>query len=190
MKRVIMNSDLDLLFGQYKILAEDIRQIESSNEKVLSLGVTIVSVSIVYSLKEGLGEVLFIAPIGYIGVLLFVSHQYHHLFWRGGHKRAIEERLADVYGLNTLCWEKLITEQRSRFNFGNAMFGLFILVSLVAISVFCSYSVYNKYGLLECTALTLLIIWLFCSLVLNIIDARRSFDVSYAESKILFNQSN
>jgi hypothetical protein len=158
------------------------RQIEAANEKIIALGVTILSASILYSLKENLVEIYFLAPIAFIGILLFSAHQYDHLFWRGGHKRALEESLAKLTGSKELCWEQLICEERKRFGIPNAMFGFFIFLLFGSISVYCLWKIYIGFDVRVTAVYFGLLLMLFGGLILSIRSGRLAFDRSFQYS--------
>jgi hypothetical protein len=90
--------EIDILMKEYERLAADIRGIETMIEKVVGFGITLVGAGFAYGVQQNIIEMFFFLPIALIGVLLYAILQYHNMFWFGGYKRAVEERINELSG--------------------------------------------------------------------------------------------
>jgi hypothetical protein len=180
------SQDVELLLSQYKILSEDIRSVEAMSEKVLGVGFTLISALIVYCLKESIREIYFASTPAYLGLLLFMSSQYNTVFWKGGHKRSIEIQINIITGRNTLIWEELAEHGRKRFTFQNAMFGAFLLLSLLVVFLFSLTRIWTYFGFSPAIAYGMISVVLFFSLVLSILDGAKKFEESKRASLAIF----
>lgn len=178
---------IELLLSQYNILSEDIRSVEAMSEKVLGVGFTLISALIVYCLKENISEIYFASTPAYLGLLLFMSSQYNTVFWKGGHKRSIEIQINTITGRSALIWEELAENGRRRFTFQNAMFGAFLLLSLLAVFSFSATRIWTYFGSVSAIAYGIVSTVLFFSLVLSILDGAKKFEESIRASQSLFN---
>jgi hypothetical protein len=179
-------ADLEILLEQYRILSDDIRAVESMSEKMLSVGFTMISALIVYCLKENIREVYFASTPAYLGLLLFMSSQYNTVFWKGGHKRAIEKQVNLIAGRNILFWEELAEHGRKRFTFQNAMFGAFLLLTVVAVFVFSTVMIYKIFGIGKAATYSAVSVFLFAALVLSVLDGAKRFRESLRVSQVFF----
>lgn len=114
--------DREFLQKEYDRLSTDIRAIETNNDKAIGFGLTVVGVGLAYGFKEQLAQVFLFLPIALMGVFLYGVLQYHNLFWLGGYKRAVEEKINKLAGRKVVCWEELVHEKRGRTNVINASF--------------------------------------------------------------------
>lgn len=156
------------------------------SEKMLSVGFTMISALIVYCLKENIREVYFASTPAYLGLLLFMSSQYNTVFWKGGHKRAIEKQVNLIAGRNILFWEELAEHGRKRFTFQNAMFGAFLLLTVVAVFVFSTVMIYKIFGIGKAATYSAVSVFLFAALVLSVLDGAKRFRESLRVSQVFF----
>jgi hypothetical protein len=78
--RTINDRDREALQREYERVASDIRGIETSNDKAIGFGLTVVGVGLAYGIKEDIAVVFPFLPIALIGVFLYGILQYHNLF--------------------------------------------------------------------------------------------------------------
>lgn len=105
--------DIAVLVKEYERVSADIRTIEGMNDKVVGFGLTLVGAGFAYGVQQNLVEVFFFLPIALIGVMLYALLQYHNMFWFGGYKRAIEDRINQLSGHTVVCWEGLVARRRA-----------------------------------------------------------------------------
>jgi hypothetical protein len=143
--------DRETLQKEYERLATDIRGIETANDKAIGFGLTIVGLGLAYGIKENLALVFIFLPIALMGVFLYGTLQYHNLFWLGGYKRAVEEKINELAGRSVISWEALVQMRRGRvnvINIGLTLVYLGIFVAVASISTERVWSAYNyKIGL-------------------------------------------
>jgi hypothetical protein len=126
--------DRETLQKEYERLATDIRGIETANDKAIGFGLTIVGLGLAYGIKENLALVFIFLPIALMGVFLYGTLQYHNLFWLGGYKRAVEEKINELAGRNVISWEALVQQRRGRVNVINVGLTLVYLGIFVAVA--------------------------------------------------------
>jgi hypothetical protein len=138
--------DRETLQKEYERLATDIRGIETANDKAIGLGLTIVGLGLAYGIRENLALVFIFLPVALIGVFLYGVLQYHNLFWLGGYKRAVEEKINDLAGRNVISWEALVQMRRGRVNLINVGLALVYLGVFVAVASISTERVWSAYG--------------------------------------------
>jgi len=139
--------DRETLQKEYERIAGDIRGIETNNDKAVGLGLTVVGIGLAYGTKENLSYVFLFLPIALMGVFLYGTLQYHNLFWLGGYKRAVEEKINDLAGRTVVCWEALVQTRRGRVNVINVGLTTVYLGILVAITSISTSKVFAAFGL-------------------------------------------
>src|SRR5207253_1081521 len=138
--------DRETLQKEYERLATDIRGIETANDKAIGFGLTIVGLGLAYGIKESLAMVFLFLPIALMGVFLYGTLQYHNLFWLGGYKRAVEEKINELAGRNVISWEALVQMRRGRVNVINVGLALVYLGIFVAVATISTEKVWSEYG--------------------------------------------
>ena len=144
--RTIDDRDREALQREYERVASDIRGIETSNDKAIGFGLTVVGVGLAYGVKEDIAVVFLFLPIALIGVFLYGILQYHNLFWLGGYKRAVEEKINEISGRTVICWEDLVQTQRRRVNAINIGLTVVYVVVLIAVASISSEKVFAAFG--------------------------------------------
>lgn len=141
------NKDRDTLEKEYARLSSDIHAIETGNEKAIGLGLSVISIGLAYGIKEKIDVVFLMLPIALIGVFLFGTLRYYNLFWLGGYKRAIEEKINELAGRTVICWESLVHTQKRRVNVINGTLASVYLGFLVAVTWISIQRIVDAYGL-------------------------------------------
>lgn len=132
--------DIEVLLAEYERVCSEVRSIESNNDKILGLGLTVITAGFAYGLQHNMAEVFFFVPVALVGALVYWIMQQHYVFWFGGYKRAIEEKINYRSGQVLLGWEKLVAEHRRHLHPIN---GCMILIYFVIIASISSYSVFK-----------------------------------------------
>jgi hypothetical protein len=63
---------IELLVKEYERISSDIRIIESTNDKVVGFGLTLVGAGFAYGVQQNIVEMFFFLPIALIGVMCHV----------------------------------------------------------------------------------------------------------------------
>lgn len=174
------------LHQEYERAATHIRMLESVNDKIVSIAVTLIVAGFGYGLRENIDVVFLFLPIGFIGVFLYTSLQYVNMFWMGGYARAVEEKVNALTGSRVIYWETLVATVRPRRNVSNvALIGLY-LVLFVGITSQCFSRVFAHYGMGVGWAYAGFI--LFCSLclLLSTREMLSAYERSYQASKAAY----
>jgi FtsH-binding integral membrane protein len=135
--------EIDILMKEYERLAADIRGIETMIEKVVGFGITLVGAGFAYGVQQNIIEMFFFLPIALIGVLLYAILQYHNMFWFGGYKRAVEERINELSGKVVLNWETLIAKQRGRIHTINATMATVYVTAVVGVTWYSLVKIFS-----------------------------------------------
>ena len=138
--------DRDVLMKEYERLCDDIRSIEAMNNRVVGLGLTVVGTGFTYALKENQEASFIYLPILLFGVFFFAALQYYDVYWMGGYKLSIENRINELSKKILLQWELLIETKRQRANL-NSIALMIVYFTILALGVGTSvYRVYMHYG--------------------------------------------
>ena len=122
---------LKTLIDEYNRVATNIRTIESANDKIIGIGVTIVAAALTYGIQYKINEIFLILPTAISVVFSYSVLQYRHVFWLGGYNRAIEETINRIAGITVIAWEAIVQSNRGRLSFINIYLGsLYILIAI------------------------------------------------------------
>ena len=116
MKELSNEHSIATLMAEYERVSADVRGIETMNDKVVGFGITLVGAGFAYGVQQNIIEMFFFLPIALIGVMLYAILQYYNIFWFGGYKRAIEDKVNHLAGGILLSWETIITKRRRRLH--------------------------------------------------------------------------
>jgi hypothetical protein len=115
---------LNTLMSEHKRICDDIRLIEAASDKILGFGLTILGIGLTYGIEKQMTEFVIFLPIALLGVFTYAARRADMVFWLGGYKRAIEEKLNMQVGTTVLHWERLMTVRRRRLNYGELGLGV------------------------------------------------------------------
>jgi hypothetical protein len=135
----------DILREEYLRLCADIRSVESTNERILTLGAGLVTAAFAYGFANPAYNQLFVViPIAATILMIYGCLVYFWVYSMGGYKLHIEELLNREIGATILIWETLAPE-RAKSNVGRfvlpALYGLIwaVLVVFSALKVEQAY---------------------------------------------------
>jgi len=175
-------SKLEVLIGEYGRLCDDIRLLETRSEKIIGLGFTVVGAGITYGLKENLVEVFLFLPIAMIGVFLYAGQQYYNLFWLGGYKRAVEDKINKLAGQIIVYWEALVETERGRVKLRHVGLSAIYFVSIVAVSFISIFKVFEKLGPTIASLLAATILSLVAILIAVLLSIPQGYRQAYKVS--------
>ncbi len=180
--------DRKTLEDEYQRLASDIRGIETGNDKAVALGLTVIGAGFAYGIKENVSYVFPFLPVALIGVFLYGTLQYHNLFWLGGYKRAVEEKINELAGRTVICWEDLVEHRRKRVNVINVGLTLVYVAVLVAMTGISSDRTIKAFGPAYGMASGIVDFGLAVLLILGFRRMFRGYDdaLTYGRKKLLF----
>lgn len=164
--------DRETLQKEYERLSADIRGIETVNDKAVGFGLTVVGIGLAYGIEKDLAVVFAFLPVALFGVFLYGTLQYHNLFWLGGYKRAVEEKINELAGRNVIAWEAVVQNRRGRVNVINVGLATVYLTVLGAIMAISTTKVSSAFGIKASVAFGLTELMLAILLFLGV---RRTF---------------
>jgi hypothetical protein len=130
---------------EYDRVATHIRLLESTNDKIAGMGITITIAGFAYGIQANIDVMFFFLPVAFIGIFLYATLQYLNVFWMGGYARAIEDKINELSGGTLIHWETLIATVRPRRNFSNiALIGLYLLI-FVGVTYYCFDRIFSTY---------------------------------------------
>jgi hypothetical protein len=136
------SAQIQVLLKEYERVCSDIRAIETMNDKVVGFGLTLVGAGFAYGVQQNIVEIFFFLPVALLGVLLYAVLQYHNMFWFGGYKRAVEEKVNELSSGPVLNWEALVADQRGRIHAINAAMASIYLTLIVGITWYSLYRIF------------------------------------------------
>jgi hypothetical protein len=178
--------DLQTFLKEYERVSSDIRVIEAMNDKVVGFGLTIVGAGFAYGIQQNLLLTFFFLPLGFLGVFFYATLQYHNMFWLGGYKRALEEKINELSERTVLRWEALVETRRQRVNVINASLVSIYLVLLVSAVAYSFARIIANFSPMIAYAFAVVILTFAVLLVISIGQMFRAFARSYSASRELF----
>lgn len=167
-------------------MSADIRVIETTNDKVVGFGLTIVGAGFAYGIQQHLLPVFFFLPVGFLGVFFYATLQYHNMFWFGGYKRALEENINELSGRTVLRWEALVETRRQHVNVINASLVSIYLMLLASAVAYSFAQIVNNFSSLVAYVFAMVILILMVLLVVSVRQMFSAFTRSYSASRELF----
>jgi hypothetical protein len=183
------DADIQALLREYERVCTDVRAIETMNDKVVGFGLTIGGAAFAYGIQQHLGEVFFVVPVALIGVFFYATLQYHNMFWFGGYKRAVEERINALSGTTVLGWEALVETRRRRVNVINASLVFIYLALLVTATTYSLYQIFSTQPPLFAQLYAAFILVLMLFLLASVRQMFGAFKRSYDASRVIFGVS-
>jgi len=155
------NANIQTLLKEYERASVDIRAIETMNDKVIGFGLTIIGAGFTFGIQHSILPVFFFLPLAFIGVFFYATLQYYNMFWLGGYKRALEERINLLSNYNVLCWEALVETRKERVNIINTSLVSIYFSLLFAATAYSLFQVFLNLSFMAgylCTAIVLLFV--------------------------------
>lgn len=178
--------NIQTLLKEYERVSTDIRAIETMNDKVVGFGLTIGGAGFAYGVQQHLTEIFFVVPIALISVFFYATLQYHNMFWFGGYKRAIEERINTLSSTTVLGWEALVETRRKRVNIINASLVFIYLALLVAATGHSLYQIFSSQTAAVFFMYAAFIVSLMFLLLFSVRQMFSAFTRSYKASQDIF----
>jgi len=89
----LSGGNTSVLLKQYELLTEDIRVLMTSNDRLISVGFTILGAAYAFGMKEPSDTVKLALPFFVFSVVFYTLFIYTNVFALGGHKQFIEEQI-------------------------------------------------------------------------------------------------
>jgi hypothetical protein len=156
------------------------------NDKVVGFGLTIVGAGFAYGIQQHLLQAFFFLPLGFLGVFFYATLQYHNMFWFGGYKRALEEKINDLSGRTVLRWEALVETRRERVNVINASLVSIYLVLLLSAVAYSFAQIVANFSPVVAYAFAMVILTFTILLAMSVHQMFNAFVRSYSASRELF----
>ncbi len=175
----------EFLSIEYKRVGDDIRSMESYNDRVLAVGVTI-SIGACAAIWSSKAFALFFAvPFLVLGVLGYGLMLSTWVSMFGAYKRHIELNINKFLGSNILLWERVSYEFSKRLIVYKYMTGMYLFCATVVISV-SVLQVRHVYGVhaFWCEVIGIVIVSAFlCAAIRQFYNIRRSFILRLLEEE-------
>lgn len=179
------SKQIDLMLAQYQLLSEDIRHLENAAERAFGVGIALVSGFLAFAYQERINEVYFVATPAYLGLLLYASNQWTSIFWKGGYKRHLEEKINTLAGADVLGWEQFAEHTRGKLSVTFSMFGLFLVAGMVAVFAVSCMRILEIFGLVPAAGFAAVCALLLASLVFSIMQGSKRFGETVRDAKAL-----
>jgi hypothetical protein len=135
----------EVLLKEYLRICDDIRSLESSNDRVVGLGATLVGASAAVAFVYKFSPVFLLLPFLIMGVLFFAIMIYLSIFSMGGYKRYLESLINKTLDENILQWEAMVG-QRSQFALAKDILIFLYMITAMAIIILSVYQVNSAFG--------------------------------------------
>ena len=176
----------DVLIMEYERLCGDIRSIEAMNTRVVGLGLTVIGTGFAYALREDRSVTFIFLPVLLYGVFFFAALQYYDVYWMGGYKRSIENRINALSGKILLQWETLIETKRKRANlYSLSLMSVYFTILVFGIGT-SIVKIYIQYGAVAGALQAALMAVLAGVLFLAGTRMMDAYDIAFLQSETLF----
>lgn len=178
------------------MVSEDITELELGNERILGIGVTIISFGFTLGLKESISEIFLILPLLIFCLLFYSLYKYTTIMTLGGYKKFLEAEINNETGEAVLLWEQLRNVRDQ--NLGQISINVLYSIYAVILLGICTSSVWKTWGWLFRTGdvelgygLKVVIFTILCGTLISLIalsavalaEKGQSFEWSIRESK-------
>jgi hypothetical protein len=184
-----MESKLEVLMKEYEAAWQQIQTRAGINEKIVGLGLTVLTAGLVYGIKEKVGEMLLVVPVGFFGIMFYSVFITTDIMSLGGYRRHLEERINAILGENVLLAEEIARKLIHR-HFSLVCLYIIYAVAL-GLTIFLSLkTALQIYGSPTFAGLSIFLALLFFALLISLIKLNAVYDRTYhlacsrAEQKI------
>ncbi|MFA7060827.1 MAG: hypothetical protein WC156_08420 [Pedobacter sp.] len=174
----------NVFLAEYKIVSDEIKERIGRSDKIIAVGLTVLSAGFVYGIKEKIEIIFLVLPIGLYGVIFYAIFNTTIVMTLGGHKKYIAERINTYFGEEILIWESVANKIIHRniaqicLNFLYAAFlTAAVTVGYESASTYCYAKVYIS-------VITVLSI----ALIISLSVMAKAFNKSYKISKSSWGQ--
>lgn len=173
-----------VLLKEYERLCTDIRSIESTNEKILGLGFTLIGLGATAGIFQKVAPIFFVLPIAVVGIIAYAAVCYLCIYSMGGYKRHLEDCINAQAEETILVWEQLVRfRERASIN-GHVLRAIYLVIS-VSIFGISILQLSENYGLRTAWAMGALLLVLVGAVYIGIRQMNSIFDRTYSEAKKL-----
>lgn len=172
----------EALITEYKRICDDIRSFETQSDKILNLGVGVVSLSALVGVHYAVALIFFMIPVATSVVVLYTILTYCHIQSMGGYKRYIEDQINVIVTDKLLVWEAVVTEREKHNLVRNFLLTTYAIavVGLMGASV---YYVNKEYGRYPMYAILALIALFFVAIYISVRKLTKINDQTYANAR-------
>ncbi|HIO01752.1 MAG TPA: hypothetical protein EYN14_07325 [Alphaproteobacteria bacterium] len=173
-----------ILLAEYQRLCAEIRSIESSNEKVVGFGLTLISAGLVTGIAQDVDAVFLVLPAAILGVLFYGLMTYTNIFSMAGYKRHLEDQINDHVGGVVLVWEQLVLNREKNNIARITLVSIYAIISMCVAGV-SIFRLFDAYGPIVGWIMSGLVILLVLLLFIAARGMGRMNENAYAISKDL-----
>ncbi len=179
----------DVLLHEYERMCEEIRTVESNNEKVIAFGLSIITAAFTIGVAQHVVQIFLIIPLALVGVFLYATLLYTYVFSMGGYKAYLEDRLNERLGERVLLWERLVQIRQAKNPIRPALVAIYLLIGIILGAVSEAF-VEVHYGLYAMLAVALVTLALLYVLLVSIARMWRIYKIVYDAATADFKASN
>ncbi|WP_439538935.1 hypothetical protein [Sphingomonas sp.] len=174
----------DVLLQEYLRLCAEIRSIESTNERVISLALTVLGFAAAFGIARDISIAFLLLPVAFIGLMTFAAMNYVSIFSLAGYKKHLEDLINEAVGEKLLLWERLVPEREKRNLLGGLMLSIYVLAGLAMCAV-SIWQLYTDYSWLVASGVSIGLLVLVAVLGLGVRRMRKTANEAYSKSKML-----
>jgi hypothetical protein len=174
----------DVLTAEYVRVSSSIQGQESQSDKILSIGVTIISVTAAAGIAQKVYAIFFLVPMAVIAISLYALSTYFYIQSLAGYKRHLEDLLNDPVGEGLLIWERLVQQREATNTIRKALLASYAVISCGLVGA-SAYNVAKQFGCLAVIGLTLIVACFLPFLVKGAFDLLTVNEKTYRRAKAL-----
>lgn len=173
---------MEVLMKEYDQVSQGLRALILFSEKLLALGIAIMTIGLTYGLKEGFDDILLLQPVVISAVLLYAAHIYAELRAVAGYKKHLEERINGEIGENILLWEIVIARGRRRAIGQKLLYLIYLTLYLVTVHISLRIA-WRKHSLGVFILISSIIIVLLIGVIVSWVEMYRALNSSYGAAQ-------
>lgn len=177
-----------VLRAEYIRLCSDIRSIESNNERIIAIGMGLITAGTAYSSAVESTQFFIVAPMASTIILVYAALAYFWVYSMGGYKRHIEELINKYCGSNILIWE-ILAPERTRSNLSGFALQALYGVVWASVVVYSVYKVYREIGSVQALLVSFLCGILMLLVVIAAVSTHTVRQQTYKRAQELYGKS-
>jgi hypothetical protein len=178
-----------VLLSEYSRVCSAIQTIEAQMDKLLNVGVALVTFGAAVGIAQQVAAVFFVLPIALIAVTLYTTLMFYYLQRLGGYKQHIEELINEAIEEELLIWE-LLAASGEKSNTTRVSLLLAYATIAIAIIAISFLQIYAGYGAIVLACLILVMIVFTPLLFQSSRELIRVYSNTYDLSKTLYRRQS
>lgn len=178
-----------VLAAEYERVSATILAQESQSDKILNIGVTIISLSAAAGVAQKVYGVFFLVPVAIVTITLYTLMTYFYIQSLAGYKRHIEALINEYVGQQLLIWERIVMRREKHNLVRKTLLVSYAIIAFGLIGA-SAYYIFWHFGRWPMIGLGAVLSSFVPFLFLSARDLAKVNNDTYALSTHLFSQSS